>query len=562
MSKSIIIFLVCLSFWAGRMLAQTNSYFIRFTDKNNSAFSISNPQQFLSPKSIQRRRKQNIPTRMTDIPVNQNYINQVASKGVNIKYPLKWFNGVVVEATATQIDALNALPFVLGNKKLDISTPKETEIRNLEKGGTHSIRESQQMLLRAISPQKTNSGSLDSVQYRMIGLDSMHARNFTGQGITIAVFDAGFYRANLHAAFSRLYQNNRVLNTYDIVSGGNSVYEDDKHGTEVLSNIAAYSPGSLVGGAYDASFYLIRTENVVGEEEIETFNWIRAAELSDSLGVDIISSSVGYYSFDINTANNYTYAMMNGRTIYISQAAQIAARVGMIVVNSAGNEGNNLGWNGKITAPGDADSVLCVGAVQSNGNYASLSGKGPTADGRIKPDVAARGSSNVVANTSNLTGFRLASGTSFAAPLITGLVAGFWQANPGLTANQVAQFIRQSGNKASNPDTLTGYGIPHFARASALVSIQKSDFPNQKLIIFPNPGNEKIFLKLPENINGNTGEVHFIAADGKVVLKKIFKSKPAGNMLDVDVKLLAKGIYTIQLKTKSGVFSASWVKSE
>jgi serine protease AprX len=280
-----------------------------------------------------------------------------------------------------------------------------------------------------------------------------------------------------------VFDEKRVLATYDFVSKETSVYEDDAHGLSCLSAIAATTDNQLYGTAYNASFILLRTEDAATEKQIEEANWLFGAEYADSAGVDVISSSLGYTQFD-DPATSYTYQNMDGKTALSSRAAQIATETGMVVVVAAGNEGSS-GWR-YLSAPSDAASVLAIGAVTQAGTRASFSSFGPSADGRVKPDLAARGQGTIVGSP----GGQIVSGngTSFATPLMAGLAAGFWQAHPTLTATQVTDALRRSGSQYGAPDDQLGYGIPNFERASVLADAYGS------LVVYPNPFNDTDLL--------------------------------------------------------------------
>ena len=273
----------------------------------------------------------------------------------------------------------------------------------------------------------------------------------------IAVIDAGFPGVNTLSAFSRIRTNNKILGGYDFVNRNINFYTGDSHGTSVLSTIAGFVADQFVGTAPDASFYLFITEDNTKETPLEESLWVEAAERADSLGVDIINTSLGYYTFD-NPKHDYTYADMNGNKTFISRGAEIGFSRGMILVNAAGNEGA-VAWK-YIIAPADAKSVLAVGAVNASKVIASFSSFGPTADDRVKPDVLAHGQDVFVINAAG--NIATSNGTSFASPVMAGVVACFWQKNPTKTNKEIIQIIKESAHLYNNPSPQYGYGIPKF----------------------------------------------------------------------------------------------------
>jgi subtilisin family serine protease len=308
-----------------------------------------------------------------------------------------------------------------------------------------------------------------------------------------------------------LVQQNKIVKVYDFVDNDNTVYSQGGHGTAVLSTMAGYIDNQMISPAFGASVALFRTEDIFSETPLEEANWLFAAEMADSLGVDIISSSLGYSTFD-NSADNYMPVMMNGNTALCTRAADLATERGIVVVISAGNSGNDPSWQ-IITAPADADSVLAIGAVTRTGNYASFSSRGNSADGRTKPDVVAVGSGTALCNISGSASTSY--GTSFSAPLVAGLVAGFWQANPHLTAQEVTYCIRKSGHQFTTPDILLGYGYANFSRANTIAQNELSISaiePNADLVsIKISPSNKAdIEIRFSNSLINNNLRIVFI----------------------------------------------------
>jgi len=430
-----------------------NKYLVFFKDKSNSPYSISNPSKYLSNRAIARRKRQKIVITERELPPNPSYLQAIKNLGAKVWYKTRWLNGALIETDAATLNQILALPFVKGIQG-------NGDIRNARLANDNLSNNKKDKFGTTV----VEDYGFSLNQVKMLCADSMHLAGYRGEGMWIGVLDSGFLKASQHSSLKDLFTENRVVGTFDFVQNDPNVYDDHNHGTNVLSCMAGNTSDTLIGTAYKASYLLLRTEDDASETKIEEANWLFGAEYADSVGVDVINSSLGYSQFD-NPAQNYTYANMNGDFALSTQAADFAAAAGILVVISAGNAGNSA-WQ-YITAPSDGDSVLCVAAVNPVGIRMSFSSIGPSADNRIKPDLAAQGSSVVVANANG--GFSLSSGTSFASPLLAGMAAGFWQANPSLTNVQVMNLLRQSASQANNPDFLLGFGIPNFKRAQALV---------------------------------------------------------------------------------------------
>jgi serine protease AprX len=439
-------------FYSSDVFAQNKKYIVYFKNKNNTPHSITDPSSYLSSRAVQRRQKQNISITTNDLPVTPAYVDSLTNAGAQVLYTLKWLNAAIVSADSLQMVHIQTFPFVNTNNRVARAMT------------TQSYRTTP--LSKNNKTKKTSLSYGNSYnQIHMLEADDMHSDGFHGEGILMALLDAGFRNASTLSYLSHLYTNNRVLATYDFVDQETDVYDDHEHGLEALSTIAAYEDGAMIGTAYNASFILLRTEDVATETEIEETNWARGAEYADSMGADIISSSLGYTTFDV-TSTSHTYQDMDGNTTISARAADLAASKGILVLISAGNEGLSS-WQ-HISTPSDGDSVLAIGAVDSNKNYASFSSIGPSADGRIKPDLAAQGVSVTVGSYSG--GFTTSSGTSFACPLTAGLAAGIWQAFPSLTNMQIADAMRKSASQYSHPDKFLGYGIPGYSKAKEYIN--------------------------------------------------------------------------------------------
>jgi len=438
-----------------------SKYRVTFSDKANTPYSTADPLEFLSPKAVDRRNKQGITLKQEDLPVDPVYINTILSYGFELLNRSKWFNSITVYTDdSTLLDSIKALPFVLGVDtlgKVKTSQEFQDKVIGVDKW------DSEQVGLPSVTASAVYGQGFN--QIAMLSGDILHGIGYNGEGLTIAVIDAGFRDADINPAFNHLFTSGRVLGTWDFVDGNDSVYDNGQHGLWVLSIIASNISGVLVGVAPAASFYLLRTENTSSEYLIEEDNWVSAAEYADSAGVDIITTSLGYKTFS-DTNMNHSYADMDGNSTRISRGADKAAGKGMLIVNSAGNAGSSS-WQ-YIVAPADGDSVLAVGSVDENENYSSFSSTGPSSDGRVKPNVAAMGEGTTTITTSG--GTQTGSGTSFAAPLIAGLAACLWQAHPNAGSMEVFNAIQQSASQYSNPDDLLGYGIPNFMAAHYILA--------------------------------------------------------------------------------------------
>jgi hypothetical protein len=529
-----ILVIACCAF--SSLLAQSGDrYFIRLSNKNNTSYTLSNPQQFLTQRAIDRRTRQNIAIDSTDLPVDTAYVRQINNAGATVLYTSRWFNAVVaIVPNATVLANINALSFVLGANsvnryKSDKQFEKYTPLSSSEKNA-------------ATSSVYNYGSSLNQVE--MLNGVCMHDKGYNGSGMVIAILDAGFAYADVHSAFDSLRANNQILGTRDFsFNPPLSLYDPSTsgHGTAVLSCMGAYKPGQLMGTAPKAKFWLFRSEYAPSEYIVEEYNWVAAAECADSVGADIINSSLGYNTFD-NSIQNHTMAQLDGKTSYASRAATICARKGMIVCNSAGNTGGS-GWP-KITFPGDADSILTVGAVDAMRNYAGFSSIGPSADGRVKPDVMAKGSGTTVAVGSN--SISTSSGTSFSSPVTAGMVACLWQADPAKTNMEVIAAVRKSATLYETPNNQFGYGIPDYCAAHYI--LQNIDFSSTTLVLSSN--------------NPFTDEIRFIlTAKEEVALKvKIYdvtgklvfdESKDIGSKdyseYVVNTSNFAAGIYILKI---------------
>lgn len=536
-------------------LAQTNPrYLILFIDKTGSPYSIGKPAEYLSAKAITRRSKQNIAITENDFPVNPAYISAVKQTGATVIYSSRWFNGALLEASDAQLASIKALSFYKGIEQnhalANITKPSSGLARTTNTETTASTEEDLDY-------------GLMREQLTLMGTDVLHKKGFHGENMLIAILDAGFSRANELQFLKPLFDEKRIVDTHDFISRNSNVYDDDSHGLHVLSTIAANQPGTMIGAAYKANFALYRTENVLMETPYEEVTWLVAAERADSAGVDVINSSLGYNTFDdeFDTPEyNYTYEDLDGKTAIISRAARFATRKGILVVNSAGNEGNKA-WH-YITAPADVDSVLSVGATTLDKSYPAFSSVGPNAIGQIKPDVSAVGSGTVLGNSVGTGTTTTGNGTSYSAPLIAGLSTILWQAYPNLTAQQIILALKKSGHQASNPDNKLGYGVPNIPLAEEVI---KNNFlilgtePDilDAIILSPNPVQDDLTLTFPATLTGKKSTVSLISQNGALLWEK---QVVLNNVLALPTNTLSTGLYLIKVDLLSRSRTLKFIK--
>lgn len=431
----------------GQVFGEKNyKYRVSLKDKSGSVYSVDKPQDFLSERALERRNRQNLSIDETDLPVSSLYIKELLSVGTHLVTTSKWNNTVVLEVSDTLLmDKVKKLSFVSDVKKV-WTQPDSIPARNKKrkKEVTNEVKETGYRYGKAFR------------QINIHGGDSLHAAGFTGKGMHVAVIDAGFYNADR----IKFFQKMDLLGTRDFVNPCSDIYEENSHGMKVLSCMAANIEHVFVGTAPEASYWLLRSEDQDTEQPVEEDYWAAAIEFADSVGVDVVNTSLGYYEFDQGYPA-YRYRDLDGRYSLMSRSASLAANKGMVVVCSAGNAGRGS-WK-KITPPGDSEHVITVGALTKNLMNAEFSSIGNTFDGRIKPDVMAIGQNSVVSGTDGRVS--KANGTSFASPTMCGIVVCFWQACPWLTAKEVVKAVQQAGDRVDYPDNIYGYGVPNLWKA-------------------------------------------------------------------------------------------------
>lgn len=446
MNKRSLTFTLCIALTLPSVAQHTYKYRVSLTDKQATEYSLDKPEQYLSRKALDRRARQGLKVDSTDLPVCRTYVDAIRRQGVDVVTTSKWQNTVTVQLSDTMLmDEIARLPFVKMTEKV-WTLPDSIPARNKERK-------------KEVENKLEKTDNYYGPAYRQIAIhhgDSLHEAGFRGKGMTIAVIDAGFYNADEIKALKKV----KLLGTRDFVNPHSDIYEENNHGMKVLSCMAANKPYVVVGTAPEASYWLLRSEDNDSEHLVEQDYWAAAVEFADSVGADVINTSLGYRAFD-DKSKNYTYQDLTGHYALMSREAAMAADKGMVVVCSAGNEGQKI-WK-KITPPADAENVLTVGAMDVSGMNAVFSSVGYTTDGRVKPDVMAVGFASTVLDTDG--NVSTANGTSFASPTMCGLVACLWQACPQLTAKELIELVKSSADRFDHPDNVFGYGIPDMWKA-------------------------------------------------------------------------------------------------
>ncbi len=503
-------------------------YLLEFSDKENSSFSVDNPEEFLSQRAIDRRQKNNISISEQDFPVNSIYTDSILHLNAKLHVTSRWFNSAVFLTNDPMfVDEVQFYSFV--NRVTLVYENNSTKNATLSSKWTKQTNDLQY--------------GEATTQITMCNAQVMHNRGFLGEDIQIAVLDGGFWRVDELACFDSLWHNNRILATWDFVAGNDSVFEDNSHGMGVLSIMASNLPNELMGTAPNASYYLYRTENVSTEYLIEEENWIAAAEVADSAGTDIITASLGYSTYD-NASMSHTYANMDGKTTRITRGAEIAFSKGIFLINSAGNEGNN-NWK-YITAPSDGENVLCIGAVDEDETLADFSSRGPSYDNRTKPDVVAKGLATALISSDGTV--RNGNGTSYSAPVMAGMVACLWQALPDYSNKKILDLIRSIGDRNKLPDNSYGYGLPDFSKLSFMLDSARIPKENDAIIkIYTNP----FYDELAFNV--------YIEKTQEV---KIFLQNTQGQQVYFDSQQLTGGVYNlVQINGLSRLESGCYILS-
>lgn len=511
-------------------------YRVMFSDKGKTV-AERDTVPALSERALARRVAFGVGTDSTDFPICTSYINSIRDSGFLVVSGSRWMNSIVVSVSDTSRNAiLKSFPFVRSvclvwvNPSRSARSPRKIEQK-----------------FRKFQIDSTNYFGKATTQNTMLGLEPLHKAGFRGNGLLIAVVDAGFLNADSMSWFSEL----KLISTKDFIYPATSIYKGHYHGTAVLSIMAAKADYTFTGVAPEAEYCLLRSEDVNSEFPIEEDYWAAAVEYADSIGADIVTSSLGYTQFD-STFMSYSQKQLDGNTAYVSKAAGIAVKKGLLLVCSAGNDGQSS-WR-KISFPGDVSGVLTVGSVNSSNIRSSFSSVGPTADGRIKPDVMAMGERTTVVNGKGVLS-NDNSGTSWSAPLITGMAACLWQAFPNLSASELIQNIENSADRALTPDTLYGYGTPNAYK----IWLSLQEYPVRKEIpdwyCFPNPADDKLYIA---NFSGVGGKIKCFVFDlsGTRVIDASF----SGQYHILDVSRLPASVYFVNLYKNGKLMSSNKIQ--
>jgi len=555
----LMVFICCFGMQTQRLNAQLqvapDRYRIEFTDKNHNDYTVTQPQFFLSERALQRRTRQNIPVTYADLPVSGRYIDSLKQMGFEVLNTSRWFNSATIRCSPDEIEKLETIDFIKHTSIPPKETPTDTiDNKEIDLASLFSFffRKKDVENSKPEYAASTTFYGQSADQTGMMNGQELHNRGFRGRGMLIAVIDGGFHKVDELSGFERLRKSGRLYGknfTPDTVN----IWRGNNHGANVLSIIACNLPGRMMGSAPDARYILLRSEETGSEYLVEEDNWIAAVEYADSIGVDMITSSLGYTTFD-DVSQNHSYDELDGRTVRASYAATMAAARGIIVCASAGNEGDNR-WK-YVSVPADADSIVTVGAVDRNGQYVSFSSVGYTADRRIKPDLMAMGKET--AYQTSMGNIHTGNGTSYSTPLLAGFIACLWQAFPDKGNMEIIDMVKRSASHYHVPDSLYGYGIPDFAKilpplsenknASYILSVH-SDKDTGGFTLHLSPAHHKRIKIRIHNMSG----------------KKVFGYKDSMSGYDAYELLInrntnfAHGTYTIKARTKAGKVSITGI---
>ncbi|MFH0756211.1 MAG: S8 family peptidase [Bacteroidota bacterium] len=515
-------------------------YWIYFTDKNDNGTRIDLPGDFLSERSVNRRAWQGLAVNHTDEPVTRAYVDELKAMGVQVRHVSRWLNGLaMVNASEQLYREVLEKPFV----DTIAWEPADDDV------WFPPVPSGTRFDPPLESPPVFDYG-IATEQVRQLDMEILHQEGYTGGGVWIAVLDAGFRNVDTLPSFRSMISDGRLLGTRNYVNDTSVFHLVNNHGMYVLSIMGAHLGGQMVGTAPHANYFLCATENVFKETMIEEIAWIEAAEYMDSLGFDVFNTSLGYFDFD-GTQYDYTYLDMDGKTSFISRASSMLASKGIVGCQSAGNEGRDSWY--RIIAPADALDILSAGAVNSEALIATFSSRGPSWDGRVKPELVAMGSGTGIQYIDG--SFGRGSGTSFSAPLLTGSVASLWQAYPDLPAKELIYRIRGTGDRFHHPDNTYGFGIPSFARAFWEISSIRESKVYGRLEIYPNPGRDHVQINLPGSEPGQYTLTCYDMSGRRIITELVHLP---GELTRTGE--LKPGVYILEVITSTSMYHARLIK--
>ncbi len=536
--KNIIALFCLFSFTSISLSAQNNYYWIKFKNKNNNPYSLSNPSAFLSFQAIQRRTVQQLSLDSTDLPITETYIDSILPFVDELKHRLKWINAVVVKLnTLENLDSIKELSFVDSIGGIEFF-PSRALHDKFETEEAFTVDQ------HIIYPNKYGAAYH---QINMLNADLLHQMGYSGSGITIALMDNGFRNVGTTPAFD--LSRGRIVSTWDFVNNEADVYNEGDHGAQTFSCISANLPDRFIGTATEASYILNHTEDNSAEWVMEEYNWEAAAEASDSAGANVFSTSLGYTTFD-DGVGSHEYKDLTGDKTVITHAGNMAFKKGILVLNSAGNEGAGSWF--RVNAPADGNDVLAVGAVDSVENVSSFSSRGPNFAGRTKPDFCTQGSKSAVVASNGF--ISTSSGTSFSCPIAAGCVASLWSAFPDKKATDIRDAIMISCDNFWTPDSLVGYGIPNFYNAYLFLKTNYNDRilrVEGEMIVYPNPFNTDLNISM-YNTNPRDGVAHkieiFNLLGQQIFSREVYLRSATFEIVQLDiVKQLAAGEYILRV---------------
>ena len=536
MKKYLFTFLII-----GFELLSAEKVWVYFTDKDLATDNFT----ILDDKTLQRRQKIGLGLTWYDRPVTSSYIESLEENGAVIHQVSRWLNAVSITSDINIINEISLLPFV--NKTHPVAIYKKKDLEFVE-----------QSLSRKITTSRPLDYGYAQEQIEQINCHTAHDAGYTGQGVRILILDTGFNTERI------VFDSLDIIDEWDFINNdGNTAnetvdednYGQHNHGTMVFSTLAGYDPGNLIGPAFDSEFLLAKTEDVPNESQVEEDNYVAALEWGEQNGADVASSSLGYLDW-------YSYCDMDGNTGVTTIAVDIATYLGVLCITSAGNWGTSepppdpcdtLYYY--ISAPADADSVISVGAVNTEGDIAYFSSHGPTYDGRIKPEVCARGVSTWCVNA-NSDSYRTASGTSLSAPLVSGAAAVILSAHPDWTPMQVREAMMMTSDRVDTPDNDYGYGVINVMAAIdyETSAIDENSIPDEFSIlnIYPNPFNPTTTMQFKVGTDGHTS-LHVYDITGHLVETIINEKLMAGDhYYKWDASGLSSGIYFIHINLPTG----------